>query len=72
MAAITADNTAYFESKHLDHEGFKADLPVAASTVIYRNSLVGLNATGYLVSYLPKAQAAVPTYAPLMGVAFER
>ena len=69
--AITADNTAFFETKHLDAEGMKVDLPVAASTVIYKNSLVGLNATGYLTSYVPWAQAVAPTGTPFKGLALE-
>lgn len=69
--AITADNTVAFETKLLDHEGMKCDLPVAASTVIYKNSLVGLNATGYLVSYVPWEQALTPTGTPFIGIALE-
>ncbi len=53
--AVTADNTVIPATKHLDNEGMKVDYEVAASTVIFRNSFVGLNATGYLTSYVAPA-----------------
>lgn len=71
MAAITADNPAFFETKQMLVDGYFADLPVAATTAIYKGSLVGFNATGYLVSYVPWAQAAVPTGTPFVGIATE-
>lgn len=69
--AITADNTVHMKSKLLGVDGFVVDLPVAATTVIYKDSFVGLNATGYLVSYIPWAQALTPTGTPFVGIALE-
>lgn len=71
MAAITADNVSFFQTKQLLKDGYFVDLPVAASTAIYKNSLVGFNAAGYLVSYIPWAQAATPTGTPFVGIATE-
>jgi len=49
------------------------DLPVAASTVIYRNTFVGLSATGYLTSYVTPAvyTGATATGTSLRGIAVE-
>lgn len=69
MAAITTDNTNIPQFKAIPQEGQARDMKVAASTTIYRWSLVGLNATGYLVSYVPWAQALTPTGTPLVGIA---
>lgn len=69
MAAVTADNTAFIKTKQLRPDGMIIDIPVAASTVIYKDTFVGLNATGFLTSFVPWAQAAIPTGTPLMGVA---
>ena len=71
--AITADNTVIPASKHLDNEGMKVDYEVAASTVIYRNSFVGLNATGYLTSYVAPAvyTGATATGTKFVGIALE-
>jgi len=73
MSAITADNTVAIESKALDFEGYKVDLPVAASTVIYKNSFVGLNASGYLTSYVAPAvyTGATATGTSFRGIALE-
>lgn len=71
MAAITADNVNFMQSKLLSPDGMYVDAPVAATTVIYKHSLVGLNTAGYLVSYVPWAQAATPTGTPLLGIAVE-
>ncbi len=71
MAAITADNTKFFNTKMLSPDGMYVDLKVAASTTIFRHSFVGLNATGFLVSYVPWAQALTPTGTPLMGIAVQ-
>lgn len=71
MAAITADNVSFFQTKQMLPDGYAADLPVAATTAIYKGSLVGFNATGYLVSYVPWAQAAIPTGTPFVGIALE-
>lgn len=69
MAAITADNPAFFKTKQYLPDGYFADLPVAASTAIYKGSLVGFNAAGYLVSYVPWAQGTTPTGTPFVGLA---
>lgn len=71
MTAITADNVSFFETKLIPRDGFQADLPVAASTAIYKNSFVGFNAAGYLVSYIPWAQAVPATGTPFVGIALE-
>jgi hypothetical protein len=71
MTAITADNTSDFQMKQMLADGYAADLPVAASTAIYKGSLVGWNATGYLTSYVPYAQATAPTGTPFVGIALE-
>lgn len=71
MAAITADNPAFFQTKQMLADGYFVDLPVAASTAIYKNSLVGFNAAGYLVSYIPWAQAVPATGTPFVGIAVE-
>lgn len=71
MAAITADNPAFFQTKQYLPDGYFVDLPTAASTAIYKGSLVGFNAAGYLVSYVPWAQASTPTGTPFVGIATE-
>lgn len=71
MAVLTADNTAFMQTKQLSQDGYYVDAPVAATTVIYRHSFVGLNAAGYLVSYVPWGQGSVPTGTPLLGIAVE-
>lgn len=71
MAAITADNVSFFETKQMLPDGYAADIPVAASTAIYKGSLVGYNAAGYLVSYIPWAQATTATGTPFVGIALE-
>ncbi len=69
--AITADNTVIPASKHLDNEGMKVDYEVAASTVIYRNSFVGLNATGYLTSFVAPASGLTRIGTKFVGIALE-
>lgn len=71
--AITADNAVLMATKHLDNEGMKVDYEVAASTVIYKNSFVGLNATGYLTSYVAPAvyTGATATGTKFVGIALE-
>lgn len=71
--AVTADNTVFMESKHLDHEGMKVDFEVAATTVIYKNSFVGLNPTGYLTSYVAPAvyTGVTATGTKFVGIALE-
>jgi hypothetical protein len=71
MTAVTADNTTAIKSKALDFEGFKADYEVAASTVIYKNTFVGLNATGYLTSYVAPSTATTQTGTSFRGIALE-
>ncbi len=71
MTAITADNVNHFETKVIPVDGMQVNLPVAASTVIYKDSFVGFNATGYLVSYIPWAQAVPATGTPFVGIALE-
>lgn len=72
MTAITADNVEHFETKTIPLEGMQVDLPVAASTVIYKNSFVGYNAAGFLVSYIPYAQTATTAVGtPFVGIALE-
>lgn len=51
--ALTADRLLSFFTFPNDWEGHKMDYPVAASTTIYKGGLVGLNASGYLVPYVP-------------------
>jgi hypothetical protein len=58
-------------TKHLDHEGQKVDYPVAASTVIYKNSFVGLNASGYLKQYVAPSSATTQTGDRFVGIALE-
>lgn len=70
MAVLTADNIVIPASKLLDTEGFKFDFPVAASTVIYKNSFVGLNASGYLTSYVAPTAAATASGAAPNGTRF--
>lgn len=71
MAAITVDNVNAILSKIIPVGGMEIDLPVAASTVIYKDTFVGFNAAGYLVSYIPWAQASTPTGTPFVGIAVE-
>ncbi|KKN05156.1 hypothetical protein LCGC14_1090130 [marine sediment metagenome] len=71
MTAITADNLSHFKTKIIPVDGMTVDLPVAASTVIYKDSFVGFNAAGYLVSYIPWAQATTPTGSPFVGIALQ-
>jgi len=71
MTAITADNTVIPASKHLDNEGMKVDYEVAASTVIYRNSFVALNATGYLTSFVAPASGLTRIGNKFVGIALE-
>lgn len=71
--AVTADNTVFMESKLIPRDGMQVDLEVAASTVIYKNSFVGLNATGYLTSYVAPAvyTGATATGTKFVGIALE-
>ncbi len=73
MTAITADNTVFMESKLIPRDGMQVDLEVAASTVIYKNSFVGLSATGYLTSYVAPAvyTGATATGTKFVGIALE-
>lgn len=71
MAAITADNTAFMESKLLSQDGFYVDYPVAAATTIYKWSFVGLSNTGYLTSYVAPACSTTITGTSLRGIAVE-
>lgn len=67
MTAITADNTVFMATKTSTPGGMFMNYEVAATTVIYKNSFVGLNATGYLTSYVAPA---VYTGATATGTAF--
>jgi hypothetical protein len=60
-------------SKQIHEDGFFIDFPVAATTVIYKNSFVGLNATGYLTSYVAPAvyTGATATGTSFRGIALE-
>ena len=73
MAAVTADNTEHMETKQILADGFFVDYPVAASTVIYKDTFVGLNATGYLTSYVAPAvyTGATATGTSFRGIAIE-
>ncbi|MCK5641156.1 MAG: hypothetical protein KAJ19_10175 [Gammaproteobacteria bacterium] len=62
---------SFFQTKQMLADGYAADLPVAATTAIYKGSLVGWNTTGYLTSYVPWAQALTPTGTPFVGIALE-
>jgi hypothetical protein len=70
MAAITADNTTIPETKVIPVDGMIVDYPVAASTAIYKNSFVGLNATGYLTSHVAATAAATASGAAPNGTRF--
>jgi hypothetical protein len=71
MAAVTADQLA--NQQHIPGgDGFHMNYEVAASTVIYKNTFVSLNATGYLTSYVaPAASAATRTGTRFVGIARE-
>lgn len=69
--AITADNTVAMKGKLLPVDGMKCDYEVAATTVIYKWSFVGLNATGYLTSYVAPAAGAALTGTRFVGIALE-
>lgn len=69
MTAVTADNTTFFLSKLIDSEGMKVDLPVAASTTIYKNTAVGLTQNGHLSSYVAPAAGATVTGTSFRGIA---
>ncbi len=74
--AITAENTVAPEAKIVPVGGMTVDYPVAASTVIYRWSFVGLNATGYLTSHVTPtlalaASGAAPNGTRFVGIATE-
>ena len=71
MAAITANNPTEFQMKYRESEGMTLLLPVAASTTIYRNTLVGVNIQGYLVSYIPWSQGLALNGSPFVGIAIE-
>jgi len=60
MTAVTADNTNDIQAKQLGDAGYIVDAPVGDAITIYKNTFVGLDATGYLESYAPYAQAATP------------
>lgn len=69
MTAVTADNTTAVKSKLVDSEGFKSDYEVAASTTIYKDTFVGLNATGYLTSQVARPTGTTVTGTKFVGVA---
>ena len=69
--AVTADNTVFMEMKQLLEDGYAVDLEVAASTVIYKDSFVGLSATGYLTSYVAPASGAAIVGTKFVGIALE-
>lgn len=71
MAALSADNAKIPASKHLDHEGMKVDFPVAASTVIYKNSFVALNASGYLKQCVAPTSDTTQVGDRFVGIALE-
>lgn len=71
MSAVTADNTEFMRTKQLRPDGMIIEIPVASSTIIFKDTFVGLNAAGFLVSYVPWAQALTPTGTPLAGIAIE-
>lgn len=71
MAAITANNPTLFQFKGPQDEGMAVDWPVAASTTIYKNTLVGVNVTGYLISYIPWSQGLALAGSPFVGIATE-
>ena len=69
--AVTADNTVFMKTKQLLEDGFAVDYEVAATTVIYKNSFVGLSATGYLTSYVAPASGATIVGTKFVGIALE-
>lgn len=71
MAAITADNTIPFVTKLLSPDGYYVDVPLAASTTIYRWSFVGLDANGNLVSYVAPIGSTTITGNVLIGIAVQ-
>ncbi len=68
--AVTAENTVAPEAKIVPVGGRTVDYPVAASTVIYRWSFVGLNASGYLTSHVSPTAALAATGAAPNGTRF--
>ncbi len=71
MAAITADNKVFMLAKQLPVDGFYASYEVAASTVIYKDSFVGLSSTGYLTSYVAPASGTTIVGTKFVGIARE-
>lgn len=68
--ALTAD-TKIKTVKLTDFEGFKVDVPVAASTTIYRDGWVGLNESGYLEMFEPFTAGATEVGNRFFGLALE-
>jgi len=73
VTAVSADNTKHMQANMLTAGCMYVDFPVASSTVIYRNTFVGLNTTGYLTSYVTPAvyTGATATGTSLRGIACE-
>ncbi len=71
MTAGTAENTTDMQTKQLLDDGYILDVPVGDAVTIYKNTFVGLDATGYLESYVAYAQAATPTGNRFWGIALE-
>jgi len=68
--AVTAENTVAPEFKNQLADGYAVDAQVAASTVIYKWSFVGYNASGYLTSYVAPTAATTATGAAPNGTSF--
>ena len=72
--AVTANNAVAMKSKLIPIDGMRVNYPVAATTAIYKNSFVGLSATGYLTSYVAPAEytGATATGTKFVGIACEQ
>lgn len=71
MAAVTAENTNDMQTKQLLDDGYILDVPVGDAVTIYRNTFVGLDATGYLENYVNGAQLVTPSTSRFWGLALE-
>lgn len=69
--ALSADRLIDIKTFFSDPEGRKMDLKVGASTTIYRNGFVGINATGYLVMYAGSTSDTTLTGNRFCGIALD-
>lgn len=69
MATLTADRTVFPAHKQVIDGAHFIDLPVAATTVIYRGGFVALDASGDLVMYVAPVPAATQVGNKFIGIA---